>query len=106
MKEYKLEAGLNMVHPTHGTGKIILVDPNPSVEKCCTVLFDNGEQHTYSKTSMKKFRDDANTIRLVILGGACVGKSACTVQLTENNFLEDYEPTIGEPPLRPIRLLG
>ena len=56
-------AGQNMVHPTHGTGTIVRVDPD--AEKSCTVLFDSGEQHSYSEKSMQKFRDDENTIRLV-----------------------------------------
>jgi GTPase SAR1 family protein len=32
----------------------------------------------------------------VIVGGGGVGKSACTIQLIQNNFIEEYDPTIGE----------
>ena len=32
--------------------------------------------------------------RLVVVGGGGVGKSSLTIQLTENRFIEDYDPTI------------
>eukprot|EP01099_Mayorella_cantabrigiensis_P006566 TRINITY_DN551_c0_g2_i1.p1 TRINITY_DN551_c0_g2~~TRINITY_DN551_c0_g2_i1.p1 ORF type:complete len:189 (-),score=39.06 TRINITY_DN551_c0_g2_i1:285-851(-) len=32
--------------------------------------------------------------RLVIVGGGGVGKSALTIQLNQNHFIEDYDPTI------------
>merc|ERR1712159_508287 len=32
--------------------------------------------------------------KLVIVGGGGVGKSACTIQLIQNNFIEEYDPTI------------
>ena len=31
----------------------------------------------------------------VIVGGGGVGKSALTIQLIQNNFIEEYDPTIG-----------
>ena len=31
----------------------------------------------------------------VIVGGGGVGKSAVTIQLIQNNFIEEYDPTIG-----------
>lgn len=32
----------------------------------------------------------------VVLGSGGVGKSALTIRLVTDNFLEDYDPTIGE----------
>ena len=29
------------------------------------------------------------------MGGGGVGKSALTIQLIQNNFIEEYDPTIG-----------
>jgi small GTP-binding protein len=37
----------------------------------------------------------ASLIREVIVGGGGVGKSALTIQLIQNNFIEEYDPTIG-----------
>jgi GTPase SAR1 family protein len=34
----------------------------------------------------------------VIVGGGGVGKSALTIQLIQNNFIEEYDPTIGAFP--------
>lgn len=31
----------------------------------------------------------------VVLGGGGVGKSALTIRLVTNNFLDEYDPTIG-----------
>jgi GTPase SAR1 family protein len=31
----------------------------------------------------------------VVLGGGGVGKSALTIRLVTDNFLEEYDPTIG-----------
>jgi GTPase SAR1 family protein len=36
--------------------------------------------------------------KLVVLGGGGVGKSALTIRLVTDNFLEEYDPTIGPPP--------
>ena len=36
------------------------------------------------------------------MGGGGVGKSACTIQLIQNNFIEEYDPTIGKPVFRRI----
>ena len=36
----------------------------------------------------------------VIVGGGGVGKSALTIQLIQNNFIEEYDPTIGACCLR------
>ena len=33
--------------------------------------------------------------KLVVLGGGAVGKSALTIRLVTDNFLEEYDPTIG-----------
>ena len=44
----------------------------------------------------------------VVMGGGGVGKSALTLRLiTAENFLEEYDPTIGASPRRgtPLRLL-
>jgi len=46
--------GEKIIHPTRSTGKIVSIDP--SVEKFCTVQFANGEQHSYSRSSMEKFQ--------------------------------------------------
>ena len=35
-----------------------------------------------------------NEIRLAILGGGGVGKSAITIQFLQNHFIELYDPTI------------
>ena len=32
--------------------------------------------------------------KLVVVGGGGVGKSALTIQLTQNNFVDEYDPTI------------
>merc|ERR1711871_387386 len=37
---------------------------------------------------------DMTEYKLVIVGGGGVGKSACTIQLIQNNFIEEYDPTI------------
>ena len=55
-QEYSV--GQHMVHPSRGKGTIAAIDTE--VEKFCTVLFENGERHSYSKTSMEKFKDDAD----------------------------------------------
>ena len=34
--------------------------------------------------------------KLVVLGGGGVGKSALTIRLVTDNFLEEYDPTIGK----------
>merc|ERR1712159_497992 len=38
--------------------------------------------------------DNMTEYKLVIVGGGGVGKSACTIQLIQNNFIEEYDPTI------------
>lgn len=35
-----------------------------------------------------------NNFKIVILGGGAVGKSALTIRLITDNFLEEYDPTI------------
>lgn len=37
--------------------------------------------------------------KLVVLGGGGVGKSALTIRLVTDNFLEEYDPTIGSSEL-------
>ena len=34
--------------------------------------------------------------KIVVLGGGGVGKSALTIRLVTDNFLAEYDPTIGE----------
>eukprot|EP00695_Tsukubamonas_globosa_P003093 TRINITY_DN468_c0_g1_i1.p2 TRINITY_DN468_c0_g1~~TRINITY_DN468_c0_g1_i1.p2 ORF type:complete len:186 (-),score=62.75 TRINITY_DN468_c0_g1_i1:57-614(-) len=36
----------------------------------------------------------ANEYKLVVVGGGGVGKSALTIQLIQNHFVEEYDPTI------------
>ena len=48
-----------MIHPTRGMGTIVLI--NLSVEKFCTVEFNDGKQHSYSKSSMQKFKTAADS---------------------------------------------
>jgi hypothetical protein len=45
---------------------------------------------------------ESNTeYKMVVLGGGAVGKTALTIRLVTQNFLAEYDPTIGEcPPLR------
>ncbi|RLN56829.1 hypothetical protein BBJ29_003191, partial [Phytophthora kernoviae] len=38
---------------------------------------------------------DNKEYKLVVLGSGGVGKSALTIRLVTDNFLEDYDPTIG-----------
>eukprot|EP01083_Nonionella_stella_P193204 713819_1 len=38
--------------------------------------------------------DNANEFKIVVLGGGGVGKSALTIRLVTDNFLEEYDPTI------------
>merc|ERR1711879_576935 len=37
---------------------------------------------------------DTNEHKIVVLGGGGVGKSALTIRLVTNNFLDEYDPTI------------
>ena len=39
--------------------------------------------------------DSTREIKLVVLGSGAVGKSALTIRLVTQNFIEDYEATIG-----------
>jgi len=42
----------------------------------------------------EKMAGESRLYRLVILGDGGVGKSALTIQLTQNHFVNDYDPTI------------
>merc|ERR1711998_346768 len=48
---------------------------------------DLGYFHQFLSGNMTEYK-------LVIVGGGGVGKSACTIQLIQNNFIEEYDPTI------------
>lgn len=37
--------------------------------------------------------NQAREYKIVVLGGGGVGKSALTIRLVNNNFLEEYDPT-------------
>lgn len=39
--------------------------------------------------------DKSIEYKIVVLGGGGVGKSALTIRLVTNNFLDEYDPTIG-----------
>ena len=41
---------------------------------------------------------DSNELeyKIVVLGAGGVGKSALTIRLVTDNFLEEYDPTIGK----------
>ncbi len=41
-----------------------------------------------------KTHQDTQEYKIVVLGGGGVGKSALTIRLVTNNFLEEYDPTI------------
>ena len=41
-----------------------------------------------------KQNQDTQEYKIVVLGGGGVGKSALTIRLVTNNFLEEYDPTI------------
>ena len=43
---------------------------------------------------MAKNGGDTQEYKIVVLGGGGVGKSALTIRLVTNNFLEEYDPTI------------
>jgi len=36
----------------------------------------------------------ATEYKLVIVGGGGVGKSALTIQLIQNHFIDEYDPTV------------
>ncbi len=40
------------------------------------------------------WKGDTQEYKIVVLGGGGVGKSALTIRLVTNNFLEEYDPTI------------
>jgi len=42
----------------------------------------------------KKGGGESKECKIVVLGGGGVGKSALTIRLVTNNFLEEYDPTI------------
>lgn len=39
--------------------------------------------------------DSLHEYKIVVLGNGGVGKSALTIRLVTDNFLEEYDPTIG-----------
>eukprot|EP00486_Rosalina_sp_Unknown_P005608 CAMPEP_0201572204 /NCGR_PEP_ID=MMETSP0190_2-20130828/15328_1 /ASSEMBLY_ACC=CAM_ASM_000263 /TAXON_ID=37353 /ORGANISM="Rosalina sp." /LENGTH=198 /DNA_ID=CAMNT_0047997663 /DNA_START=99 /DNA_END=695 /DNA_ORIENTATION=+ len=43
---------------------------------------------------MANKQGDTQEYKIVVLGGGGVGKSALTIRLVTNNFLEEYDPTI------------
>jgi len=48
-----------------------------------------GKAYTYLRMA-----DKTNEYKLVVLGGGGVGKSALTIRLVTDNFLDEYDPTI------------
>ena len=51
----------------------------------------------YSKTvgrPLKVFLVAMTEYKLVVVGAGGVGKSALTIQLIQNHFVEEYDPTI------------
>merc|ERR1712072_1093341 len=47
-----------------------------------------------SRSPRRKLISTMTEYKLVIVGGGGVGKSALTIQLIQNNFIEEYDPTI------------
>ena len=43
---------------------------------------------------MKAQKHQMTEYKLVIVGGGGVGKSALTIQLIQNHFIDEYDPTI------------
>ena len=41
--------------------------------------------------------------KLVIVGGGGVGKSALTIQLIQNHFIDEYDPTIEDSYRKQVR---
>ena len=44
--------------------------------------------------------------KLVVLGGGGVGKSALTIRLVTDNFLEEYDPTIEDSYRKQVKIDG
>ena len=40
--------------------------------------------------------EPATEYKMVVLGGGAVGKTALTIRLVTQNFLAEYDPTIGK----------
>lgn len=49
---------------------------------------------------------NSNAVKVVVLGEGGVGKSALTIRLITDNFLEEYEPTIEDSYQRTIVVDG
>merc|ERR1712072_1429183 len=47
-----------------------------------------------SRSPRRKLISTMTEYKLVIVGGGGVGKSALTIQLIQNNFIDEYDPTI------------
>jgi len=49
---------------------------------------------------------ESNTVKVVVLGAGAVGKSALTIRLITDNFLEEYEATIEDSYQRTVVVDG
>jgi len=77
------------------TPGIIFISTNPStfISSCSNTKteqnrpFKQQQLHSNATLTMTEYK-------LVIVGGGGVGKSACTIQLISNHFVDSYDPTI------------
>ncbi|KAE8607372.1 hypothetical protein XENTR_v10011154 [Xenopus tropicalis] len=49
---------------------------------------------SYSRTSIPRGSSTMTEYKLVVVGAGGVGKSALTIQLIQNHFVDEYDPTI------------
>eukprot|EP01084_Bolivina_argentea_P318815 552988_1 len=49
---------------------------------------------------------EVQEVKIVVLGGGGVGKSALTIRLVTDNFLEDYDPTIEDSYCKQVNIDG
>jgi len=49
---------------------------------------------------------DSNDFKIVVLGGGGVGKSALTIRLVTDNFLDEYDPTIEDSYRKQVEIDG
>ncbi|KAJ8371271.1 hypothetical protein SKAU_G00112990 [Synaphobranchus kaupii] len=52
------------------------------------------EPHSKSETERESRQSEMTEYKLVVVGAGGVGKSALTIQLIQNHFVDEYDPTI------------